>query len=105
MDIRTVKKYLALETDKLSKNVPQKNHEVNVNKKEENINAVRSLKENEYGIKQVARVTGLSKQTVREYLKTNISAVHGSYGVTRECSLVSFHSIIDELITKDKPLK
>jgi transposase len=105
MDIRTVKKYLASDSDKLSKDAPQKNHEQTVIKKELNINEVRKLKEEGYGIRQIAKVTGLSRQTIRRYLSPNASAVHGSYGVSRDCALEEFHNIIDKLIISGQTFK
>ena len=51
---------------------------------------VRDLKEEGYGIRQIARITGLSRQTIRRYLNTNASSVHGSYGVSRGCALAPF---------------
>lgn len=105
MDIRTVKKYLNLDTDKLSKDAPQKNHEEVVSKKEKNINMVQNLKEQGYGIRHITRVTGLSRQTIRRYLTPNISAIHGSYGVSRNCALEPFHSIVDELIIRGQTFK
>lgn len=105
MDIRTVKKYITLDVDKLSIDATQEKHKKTVSKKEKNINKVRKLKEEGYGIRQIANITGLSRQTVRRYLNPNISAVHGSYGVSRECALADFHSVIDELITNGQTFK
>lgn len=105
MDIRTVKKYITLGEDKLSIDAPQEKHKETVNKKEQNINLVHKLKEEGYGIRQIANITGLSRQPVKRYLNPNISAVHGSYGVARECALADFHSVIDELISSGQTFK
>ncbi|WP_291571186.1 ISL3 family transposase [Clostridium sp. UBA4548] len=105
MDIRTVKKYIALGEDNLSIDAPQEKHKETVSKKEKNINLVRKLKDEGCGIRQISKITGLSRQTIRRYLNPNISAVHGSYGVARECALSDFHSVVEELVSSGQTFK
>jgi hypothetical protein len=105
MDIRTVKKYLTLDTNKLPKDASQEKHEQAVTKNEKNIAMVRNLKDEGHGIRQIARVTGLPRQTVKRYLNPSTSAIYGSYGVSRGCPLAPFHSIIDKLLISGKTFK
>ncbi len=103
MDIRTVKRYVELkisEVDTLVKNMAQLRHEESVNKKQKNIDEVRQLYKDGYGIKAISRETGFARKTVKRYLDSNTSAVHGSYGTTRNSILSPFHNIIDELLEK-----
>lgn len=103
MDIRTVKKYMTLKPNDLGfkeKDLLQINHDKTVSKKEISINMVRNLSKDGYGIHAISRETGLSRQTIRRYLNPNTSAVHGSYGTSRDSNLNPFHSKIDALITK-----
>ena len=108
MDIRTVKKYITLKEDDLGlkeKDSVQINHDTNVSKKEKKLNIVRNLSKDGYGIHAISRETGLSRQTVRSYLKPNTSVVHGAYGTSKDSLLSPFHIKIDELIMKGYTFK
>nr|WP_275051673.1 ISL3 family transposase [Clostridium manihotivorum] len=103
MDIRTVNKYLSLDKSELilkENDSPNLNHKENVTKKEKNLNQVRNLHKQGYGIREISRETGISRQTVRRYLDSNACAVHGTFGISKKSPLSPFHSIIDDLLTK-----
>lgn len=105
MDIRTVKKYININVNDMSKTNMQTKHEDSISKKQKNIDLVRDFKNKGYGIRQISRETGLARSTVRRYLDLNTTAVHASYGTKRECKLAKYHSTIDELTAKGYAFK
>ncbi len=108
MDIRTVKKYIELEIDETSmidKDAPQLSHEESVNKKQVKIDKARELHEKGYSTRAISRETGLARKTIKKYLDPNTSAVHASYGTTRNSILTPFHKIIDDLLSKGLTFK
>jgi transposase len=105
MDIRTVKKYINLNTEEIKKDATQIRHEESTNKKQKKIDMVRELYNKGYGIRQISRTTGLARSTIRKYLAPNAKAVHASYGETRVSYLAQFHSMIDELLANRETFK
>jgi predicted transcriptional regulator len=66
MDIRTVKKYINLNTEEIKKDATQIRHEEITNKKQKKIDMVRELYNKGYGIRQISRTTGLARSTIRK---------------------------------------
>lgn len=103
MDIRTVQKYIEFKLDEidiLDKGTLQIRHDESVSKKQKSIDRVNQLYKDGHGIRAISRETGLARKTVKRYLEPNVSAVHASYGTTRESILAPFYSMIDELFEK-----
>jgi transposase len=103
MDIRTIEKYIGLEDDSEEiedKDTRFKKHDAIVSKKEGNIARVKELHKQNYSNSAIARETGLSRHTVKRYLDTNVSPVHGAYGTYSGGPLTPFHDDINKLLSK-----
>jgi hypothetical protein len=72
----------------------EKEHLEAVRKLTERVQMVRELKHQGYGIRVIARKTGIDRGTVRRYLSPSFTAVNGQYGKHREGKLAPYRDTV-----------
>lgn len=110
MDIRTLKKYLAMSNEEQEKyfnlDVRQTNHYENVSKKEQMISEVKKMYNKGSSKRSIAKELKISRVTVANYLDENISAVNGNYGKTQSNTILSpYHETINSLLLEGYTFK
>jgi DNA-binding NarL/FixJ family response regulator len=94
---KTIRKYLKMPL----KDIPgryidsrEKEHLEAVKKLTERVKTVRELKDQGYGIRVIARKTGINRGTVRTYLSPSFVTVNGQYGKHREGKLAPYRDTV-----------
>lgn len=110
--LRTIKPKIKIEKDKTELNKEkikklefkaafEKEEQSELEKlKSEIISEVKELKKRGYSIRAIMKITGLSRNTVRKYLRMKFSWKHGSKGVKRGSKVDKYIPYIKELIQK-----
>ena len=62
------------------------------------MNIVKDLFSKGFSMAEISRKTCFTKKTVKKYLNSNVSLVHGSYGSSRASILDGYFSTIEEMI-------
>lgn len=110
MDIRTLKKYLAMSFEEQEKHFnlvsSQLIHNENVSKKEQLISEVQKMHKKGSSNRAISKELKISRVTVASYLDKNVSAINGNYGITESNTLLSpYHETINSLLLEGYTFK
>jgi len=101
---RTVKKLLNTKDDTKDADIPTPKHTARgllhieaVQKVQNRANAVRVLKSEGLGIRQISRETGFTPETIRNYLSDDFTPINAHYGKQREGKLAPFRKEVLQL--------
>ncbi len=108
MDDRTVKKYIEIPDNNITKTVLDSKsilHQEKVQKKLDLISEVQSL--NKKGLSQnlIAKELGIDRRTVKKYLSSGFKPTNGNYGTNRNSPLKKYESDIKKLLSQGYTLK
>lgn len=103
LDSRALNKFLAMspsERKTTLKSKTQKQHEERVRQKEEMVQQVRELYENECSQRGISRMLDIDQRTVKRYLDPDFDPVHPRYGKKQKSILDAYCQIIETLFLK-----
>lgn len=99
---KTIEKYLNLDPDKETDRiiVKEKNHQHAIERKQKEVESVRSLAREGVPIEQIAKMTHHTYKTIQNYLNPDYSVVDGHYNVRIPNKLAPFEKDVIELRSK-----
>jgi len=99
MDIRVYSKLIKMREKEALEYFNTISHERSMEKmilKQERADEVKSLKQMGYSKRRIAKITGLSTNTVRKYLNPDFTPVHASSGASKSSVLNPYKDFIDQ---------
>lgn len=99
MDIRVYSKLIKMTEKEASEYFNTISYERSMEKmilKQERVDEVKSLKKIGFSKRRIAKITGLSTQTVRKYLNPDFTPVHASSGASKSSVLDLYKDFIDQ---------
>jgi len=103
MNSPTLKKLIGMseeERNQYVKSSRKLSHEQKVLNKQDLINTVRTMHDENYSLRLISQVLQLSRQTVALYLDEGVNIIHGNYNVKRSSILTPYLNEINHLIDK-----
>lgn len=105
---RTIKKYIEMKEEDIPAEkqvVREKQHIDAINKVQEKVNLVKSLKEKGYSIYKISKETGFTRNTINQYSSTNFNPVNAHYGNRRKGLLSPYRDEVIHLRSEGKAYK
>ncbi len=100
--LKTVKKYLQADADKVEENkiLHERNHDLAVQQKEQEVSEARRMRLEGYSIEQIARELHRQPQTIKRFLDPGYSVVNGHYNARIPGKLAPYEKQVLDLRSK-----
>lgn len=84
---------------------PTREHNANCEKKTKMVNKAKKLEKQGYKLSKVAEELGISRSTVKRYLRAEFNPVHGLYNTTTNSKIKPYADVIKEMLGKGRTFK